>query len=162
MGRLGAPFGVKGWIRVLADTEHPDSLAQFAVWHLQNQHGQWSIYKVEKTELHANGLVVKLQGIEDRDAAFALKNQVIAVDRTEFQPANPNEFYWADLIGLHVFNQQNEALGIVDSLFETGANDVLVVKDTDGQTRLLPFVGHIILEVQLAEKKILVDWGLDY
>jgi 16S rRNA processing protein RimM len=103
----------------------------------------------------------KLAGINDRDAAFALKGATVCVNREDFPEPDEDEFYWIDLIGLNVINQQNESLGVVKDLMETGANDVLVVKQDDTE-RLIPFVAQYVINVDLASKQIVVDWGLDY
>jgi len=107
------------------------------------------------------GLSAKLQGVDDRDGAEALRGLQVAVPRSELPEAGEDEYYWSDLIGLSVVNQQGVVLGKVTELMETGANDVLVVEGEHGQ-RLIPFVGQFVLNVNLAEASISVDWGLDY
>jgi len=160
MGRLGAPYGIKGWLWVYADTQYPDSLADYAEWQV-GELGRYRPMQVEKLELRPNGLVVKFDGIDDRDVAARLRGQIVAVPRSAFEPAGEDEYYWADLIGLAVVNLSGESLGLVDRLLETGANDVLVAKDGNTE-RLLPFVKAVIQSVDLAQKRIVVDWGLDY
>jgi 16S rRNA processing protein RimM len=108
-------------------------------------------------------LLVKLKGVNDRDAALALKSKHVAVPREEFPEADEGEYYWSDLIGLSVTNQQGIGLGLVSDVFETGANDVIVVKDPkDGKERLLPFVDQTILDVSIAEKTMSVDWPIEW
>lgn len=160
MGRILGPFGVKGWIKIRTFTEYPDSLADYPAWSL-DEAGSRKQYTVESTQVHSGQLVAKLAGIDDRDQAFLLRGIEIAVPRDALPPTAEGEYYWADLIGLAVVNLQDEPLGTVSSLLETGANDVLVVQD--GATeRLLPYVDAVVQSVDLAARRIVVDWGLDY
>ncbi|GAB3268905.1 ribosome maturation factor RimM [Chitinimonas naiadis] len=160
MGFVAGAFGIRGWVKVVADTQYADSLLDYDTWWL-GRNGDWRAYKVEESQSQPKALNVRLAGIDDRDVAFAMKGMTIAVPRSQMPDADEGEYYWADLIGLAVVNLQGESLGVVDSLLSTGANDVLVVKD--GQTeRLLPFVGAVIVEVDQSARVIKVDWGLDY
>jgi 16S rRNA processing protein RimM len=104
--------------------------------------------------------VAQLLGCEDRDAATALRGKEVAVPRAALPAAKENEFYWADLFGLKVVNVVGEELGVVVRIFETGANDVLVVRGE--RERLIPFVAAVIQKVDLASGIIRVDWGADY
>ncbi|MFC4159751.1 ribosome maturation factor RimM [Chitinimonas lacunae] len=160
MGYIAAAFGVQGWVKVVADTEYADSLFDYSTWWL-GRDGQWQAFELEEAGLQPKNVIAKLSGINDRDAAFALKGMTIAVPRSAMPAAEEGEYYWADLIGLEVVNLAGESLGRVDKLFETGANDVLVVRDGSIE-RLLPFVATVVLDVDLAAGKIKVDWGLDY
>ena len=160
MGYVAAPFGIKGWLKIKASTEYPDSLLDYDAWYI-HRHGQWQKVELEEGALHSACLVVKLAGCDDRDAAFALRGSQIAIARADLPEADDDEFYWADLIGCEVFNLLGERLGVIDHLLETGANDILQVKDA-GQTRLIPFVSAIVLEVDIQGKRVVVDWGVDY
>ena len=116
--------------------------------------------QLDEVEIHASHMVAKLAGVDDRDQAFALRGADISIPRDALPPVAEGEFYWADLVGLDVVNLQGEHLGQIDDLLETGANDVLVVKGD--RERLLPYVDAIVLEVNLVDRMIRVDWGLDY
>jgi 16S rRNA processing protein RimM len=103
-----------------------------------------------------------LEGCDDRDAAAALMGQQIAILRSQLPSPEAGEYYWADLVGLLVSNTEGVALGRVDSLLETGANDVLVVVQ-DGVERLIPFVqGQFVKDINLEEGRMLVDWDPDF
>ena len=117
--------------------------------------------KIEKNSGHDGILNAKLSGINDRDAAFALRGAVVLVDRAEFPEPDEDEFYWVDLIGMNVINLQGEELGVVTDLMETGASDILVVKTSEVE-RLIHFVAQYIISVERATKIITADWGLDY
>jgi 16S rRNA processing protein RimM len=107
-------------------------------------------------------VIAKLEGYDDRDEAMQLVGALIAINLNQLKPLDQDEYYWRDLIGLRVVNQQNVELGVVDRLFETGANDVLVVKD-ETQERLIPWtLGHAVLEVDIEQGVIQVDWDEDF
>jgi 16S rRNA processing protein RimM len=159
MGRIAAPFGVLGWVKVQPFTEEIDGLLNFPVWNI-GRGEQWREVKVLDSEVHHKTLVARLDGCNDRDAAAALKGLEVAVPRAALPEAPENEYYWSDLIGLEVVNVQGEVLGKVTELLETGANDVLVVEGE--RERLLPFTAQVILKVDLAAGRISVDWGADY
>ncbi len=170
MGRIVAPYGVFGWLKVVPDTEAFDGLFDYHTWWL-GKGDDWREYHVETAKVHNDVLVVKLVGIDDRDAAFACKSKQVAVPREQLPKPGDNEYYWSDLIGLNVKNQQGVDFGSIIDVFETGANDVLVVKKEDGVKKadtpkneeiLLPFIAAVVLEVDIVAKTMLVDWDEDF
>lgn len=163
MGRVTAPFGVKGWVKIYALTAQPGNLCDYPVWWLGRE-GEWREMPVISARLHSNTLVAQLVGIESREAAAALKGLEIGVPRSQLPAAAGNEFYWADLIGLKVVNMDQHELGRVARIVQTGANDVLVVASESGKERelLIPFIADAIKEVDVAAGVIAVDWGRDY
>ena len=164
MGRIVAPYGIYGWLKVQPDTETLDNLFDYPEWWLGREDGlrnmPWQKFSVETVKIHVNTLLVKLQGIDDRDAALAFKSKHVAIPREQLPEPEENEYYWSDLIGLDVTNQQQVDLGKVVDVFETGANDVLVVKGN--RERLIPFIDQVVLEVDLAAKTMLVDWDAEF
>ncbi len=160
MGRVTAPFGVRGSFKVYTLTERPDNLCDYPVWWLRRD-GDWREVKVIAAKVQGNTLVAQLQGIDSREAAAELRGSEIGVPRGEFPAAASDEFYWADLIGLRVVNREQDELGRVARIVETGANDVLVVKDGE-QEILIPFIASAIVKVDLTAGMIAVDWGRDY
>lgn len=160
MGYVSGPFGVQGWLNVVADTEYADSLFDYKTWWL-GKDGKWQAYKLLGGGVHTKKLGAQLEGVVGRDAAFALKGYEIAVPRSEMPPSGEDEYYWVDLVGLDVINTAGERLGVIERLFATGANDVIVVQDGETE-RLLPFVAHVVLKVDLTQRVMNVDWGLDY
>jgi 16S rRNA processing protein RimM len=111
--------------------------------------------------VHGATVVARLAGCDDRDAAARLRGAELAVPREALPAAAPGEYYWADLVGLDVVNAGGESLGKVQELFSTGANDVMRVGEGKGE-RLLPFVGTVVRNVDLAARRIEVEWGLDW
>jgi len=176
MGRIVAPYGVFGWLKIVPDTEAFDGLFDYDTWWL-GKGDDWREMVVETAKTHNDVLVVKLKGIDDRDAALACKGKQIAVPREQLPEAEENEYYWSDLIGLRVKNKQDVDFGLIVDVFETGANDVIavradVIKQEDStakavakeklQERLIPFIDDVVLEVDLAAKTMLVDWDADF
>jgi 16S rRNA processing protein RimM len=159
MGRIVAPFGVKGWVKLKVFTERPDSLLNYPTWWLASANG-WQKFEVAEAEFHAKGLVVRLAGVSDRTGAESLSGVEVGVPREAFPEPEADEFYWSDLIGLDVVNRQDEALGKIEGFLETGANDVLVVRSD--RERLIPYVAPTIVAVDLQSRRVVVDWGVDY
>lgn len=159
MGRIVAPYGIKGWVKIQPFTETLDSLFDYEHWWLADKVG-WREGEVEEARVHGNVLVAKFAGCDGRDAAFALRGKDIAIDRDEMPAAEEGEYYWSDLIGLSVYNLQQENLGQVQDVFATGANDVLVVHGD--RERLIPFGGQVVQAVDLEKGSILVDWDADF
>jgi 16S rRNA processing protein RimM len=159
MGRIGAPFGIKGWVKVQTFCEDPGTLMDFESWRV-GRGVEHRSYTVEAVQDHSNTLVAKLTGIDDRDQAYALRGQEVSVARSALPPAGENEFYWSHLIGLTAVNREGVELGTVDSLMETGAHDLLVIKGK--REHLIPFVASFVGKVDTAAGQIEVDWGEDY
>ena len=157
MGRIVAPYGVYGWVKVVPDTEYLDGLLDYEAWWI-GKAPNWRETTVEQAKIHNDVLLIKLAGISDRDLAFSLKGQQIAVPREALPETEEGEYYWSDLIGLSVTNMQDVAFGKITQVFETGANDVLVVHDGTRE-RMIPFVpGQWVDRVDPAAGCIVVDW----
>ena len=171
MGRISAPFGIKGWIRIQTYTRTASGLTDYPRWWLGGAEG-WREYLVEQSQAQGTDVVAKLAGCDDRDGAAGFKGQQVAIPREAFPPPAIGEFYWADLLGLNVRNGEGLDFGIVTSMLETGANDVMVVQQSaqiqvsghgqDGAERLIPFVATVVKRVDIAARVIEVDWGVDY
>ncbi len=161
MGYVSGAFGVRGWLKIHAETEYADSLFDYPEWWL-GQPGQWQRYTFLDGAVQPKAVVAQLEGINDRDQAFALRGSLIAIPRAALPAAEEGEFYWADLIGLSVINREGQTLGKVTRLFETGANDVLVLEDSEQQEIMIPFVAVYVLEVDIQAGTIVVDWQADY
>jgi len=159
MGRIVAPYGVQGWVKIQPFTETLDSLFDYEHWWI-NEAAGWREGEVEEARVHGKVLVAKFSGCDGREAALALRGKDIAVSRDELPPAGDGEYYWSDLIGLNVRNLQQENLGQVKEVFATGANDVLVVQSD--RERLIPFTSQVVQEVDLTTGLILVDWDADF
>lgn len=160
MGYIKGVFGVKGWLKIAANTEYTDSLLDYPEWQLSKDKQILNV-TVESGKIANGELQVKFEGIDDRDQAFALRGYTIEIPREEFAPTEEDEYYWADLVGMSVVNTDGIILGKVTNLMETGANDVLVINGEHGQI-LVPFVSNYIENVDTDKQTITADWGLDY
>lgn len=159
MGRVAAPYGVKGWIRARAYTQAPQALLEFPGWWLIRD-GEARSLALEEGRTRGDMLIAKLAGISDRSAAQQLVGADISVPRAALPAPAENEYYWVDLIGCEVINARGQPLGKVSQLIGTGANDVLVVQGE--RERLLPFVRQVVRDVDLESRRITVDWEEGY
>jgi 16S rRNA processing protein RimM len=160
IGRIGGPFGVKGWVKLLSWTEPRERIIGYSPWQIERD-GQWREWRVAEGHAHGKGVIARLEGIADRDQAAALMGTDIAVLRSQLSATKPGQYYWADLIGLEVRLTDGRSLGRVGSMMATGSNDVLVVEGE--RQRLVPFIhGQVIQHVDLAAGVIQVDWDPDF
>lgn len=160
MARVAAPFGIKGWLKLQTFTEYADSLDEFETWFLSTPKG-WEEVEVEDFAVNAKAVVAKLKGIDDRTAAELLRKREIAVPREWLDDEDDGTYYWIDLIGADVVNQVGERLGKIETLMETGANDVLVVK-SGSKELLIPFVEEYLINVDRAKKLVTVNWDVSW
>lgn len=159
VGKIGAPNGVLGWVKINSFTQHQEDIFDYVPWFL----GDDRQIKVDQWRTHGKALVAKLAGINSRDDAELIKNLDISIEESQL-PALDDGFYWKDLIGMQVVTSKGYDLGVIKQMFETGANDVMTIKANDndafGQTeRLLPFLyDDVVLEVDKNANTITVDW----
>jgi 16S rRNA processing protein RimM len=178
VGSIVGAWGVKGWIKVQPYAADPQALFSSKRWFLKRpdelrrpgESALPTLLRVVQAKDHGDGVIEQVGGIDDRAAAEQLRGARIFVSRGSFPSPEPDEYYWVDLIGLAVVNRQGEALGTVAGLIDTGPHSVLRVarpaaeksaSAEDGE-RLIPFVAAYVDEVALAQRRIVVDWGLDY
>ena len=160
MGRITAPFGVKGWVKIQPLTAAARNLLAYSRWWLGREAG-WQEYEVAECKVHSEKLVVaRMAGCEDRDAAAGYRGSDIAVPRSQLPENRAGEYYWADLIGLAVVNTESQELGSIVGVMQTGANDVLEVQG--GRERLIPFIAQVIREVDPVSGVVRVDWSAEY
>jgi 16S rRNA processing protein RimM len=160
VGRISGLYGVRGWVKVYSHTEPRDNILEYSPWYLKIQ-GKWLPVEPVEGRLHGKGVVVRLDGCTDRDAAARLVGTDIAVHRDQLPETEEGEYYWNDLIGLRVVNTGGVELGQVDNLLETGANDVLVVKGD--RERLIPYTpGEAVVKVDLEAGLLTVEWDPDF
>jgi 16S rRNA processing protein RimM len=157
LGRIGAPYGIKGWVHVQSFTSPPERLLKYRSWSLTLR-GEESPRNVVEGRLQGNGLVARLEGIEDRDKAALLQGSIISVARSALPKLRKREFYQADLIGLRVANTDGAALGEVSHFVETPGGDVMVVRGEAGQEHWVPATKEHLAKVDLAAGTVVVDW----
>lgn len=160
MGRVVGLFGVKGWVKIHSYTRPREAILKYRSWRLKLA-GDWRPFELAEGRTQGRGVVARLEGIEDRDAASTMVGADIAVERAHLPKLAPGEYYWAELEGLKVVNLEGVELGTVSHLLETGgANDVLVV--VGARERLVPFTAQAIREVDLERGTIRVDWDSEF
>jgi 16S rRNA processing protein RimM len=159
IGKIGATYGIHGWLKIHAYTEFGSSILDYQPWHISRNNGTWQVMEIEDGRAHGNGIIAKLTGINTPEEARLLTGATIAVTRSQLPPLKKNEYYWSDLVGLTVINKNGETLGKVIYLMMTGSNDVLVVKGTTEHA--IPYLfGKVIKSVDLEKQEIHVDWEL--
>ena len=173
VGRIGEAWGLKGAFRVLPYADPPEALRAASRWHLRPAEGALRVaatapspasLRISSVRAQGDGFVAASPEVTDRDAAESLRGARIFVARADFPRPGVDEFYWADLIGMAVANRAGIALGVVAGLIDNGPQSVLRVQpaETGGEERLIPFVAAYVDSVDLAGRRIVVDWGLDY
>ena len=167
VGKLGSTYGIRGWLRIYSSTEQAESIFEYRPWFLKIK-GEWQPTELENWRHHNHEIIVKLKGVDDREAAQTLANVEIGVDLSVFPELEEGDYYWHDLIGCSVVNLEGYTMGTVTEMMETGSNDVLVVKantkDAFGkQERLIPFLyEQVVKRVDLTTKTIEVDWDAGF
>jgi len=156
LGAVGAPFGVRGWVKLRSFTDPPERLFDHRSLRV-GQHGTWRVLRVEATGHSGGKLTAKLVGIEDRDQAAALRGASIAVPRSELPPRAERDFYRADLIGCEVETVAGVRLGRVDHFVETPGQALMVVKGE--QVYWIPAVPRHLRRVDMAARRVVVDWN---
>ena len=160
IGKIVGVYGIKGWLKILSFTRPKENILEYVPW-LVKQNEAWQAMQVVEGRPQGKGLIAFFAGITDRDEAMALVDSEIAIERDQLPKAKEGEFFWVDMINLQVINEQNEILGVVTELLETGANDVLVV-EAEKQRYLIPYVQDVyIKDVDLEQGIIQVDWQPD-
>ena len=181
VGRVLDAWGVKGWLKILPHSNAPEALFSATTWFLQPPEAKFRpgfnafagtvSVGVDEAKTHSDSVVAKLTGLDNRTPAEALRGARIFLPRSSFPAVSADEYYWVDLIGLHVVNREGIALGCVRDLMATGPQSVLCVEYTTepvegviavSAERMIPFVSVFIDNVDLAAKRITVDWQSDY
>ncbi|VAW53927.1 16S rRNA processing protein RimM [hydrothermal vent metagenome] len=170
LGRITGVYGVKGWVKIFSHTDPMEAIVDFSPWYIRaegRKQAQWTKVKLKTGKRHAKTVVAKLEHCNDRDQAMAYVGNEIAVELQQLEKQREEDtYYWRDLIGLRVTNQQGIELGTVKTLLETGANDVLVVVfEEEGETkeRLIPWTMDIaIVAVDIEKGSIEVDWEIEW
>lgn len=182
VGRIGEAWGVKGWFRVLAYAGEPQALFSSKRWYLKPPEPGAAVkrpgaaaaaaalpglLRIVQAKEHGDGVVAQAHDVDARAGAEALRGARIFIPRSSFPTADPDEYYWVDLIGLDVVNRDGQVLGKVLGLIDTGPQAVLRIGPADAPVdpaaeTLIPFVGAYVDSVSLAERRIVVDWGADY
>jgi len=160
VGRFGRPHGIKGLITVVSFTEPRDNILSYTHWHA-HINKQWEPLTLLHLEMNNKFILARVEGYNEREDVTRLTNIDIAVSRKQLPALPEGEYYWEQLLGMSVVNQQGTVLGSVEEMLSTGANDVLVVV---GEKRhLIPYLpGRCVVKVNEHERVITVDWDTDF
>jgi 16S rRNA processing protein RimM len=165
LGKIYSVHGVRGEVKVYSFTDPLDNLLDYPHWTLRRD-GEVRQVEVASGRVQAKALVVKIKGLDDREEARGFAGFEICIERSRLPALESGEYYWYQLEGLRVIDQQSRLLGVVDHLLETGANDVLVVRacagSLDDRERLLPYIAQCVQSVDLQVGEMHVDWDADF
>ncbi|MEW5888609.1 MAG: ribosome maturation factor RimM [Pseudomonadota bacterium] len=161
LGRVTAPFGIRGWVKIHPFGDDPEMWSEMPQLWL-GADDQWRPFDLKDLARHGKGLIAAFRGVEDRNTAGKLTGLLVGAPREVLPATDDNEYYWADLIGLEVVNCQGDSLGRVTGLMSSGAHEILCVRDGEDKKRLLPFVAAVVKNVDRAAGIIRVDWEADW
>jgi len=162
VGKIAGVYGLKGWVKVYSHTQPIENILTYPNWWVLRK-GTPTPIALESGRIQGKGILAKLAGVDDPDQAKLLVGLEIMIDRDALATLGEDEFYWSDLIGLEVQDKNGTCLGVVDHLLETGANLVLIVKTESGEEHLIPWIwGSVVLQVDVQQRLLLVDWDPDY
>jgi len=160
VGKISGVFGIKGWVKVFSFTDPRENILTYSPW-LLKKGDETKTVNVVDGQLQGKTIVAQLAGIDDRDQAASLMGWDVFITQDQLPKAAKGEYYWSELIGLQVETIDGIQLGVVDSLLETGANDVIIVQGE--RERVIPFLqGGTIIKVDLDAGKIIVDWDPEF
>jgi len=155
VGQIVNTFGIKGEVKVTPFTDDINRFDNLKKVYVKTRKED-RLYKVENVRYHKNMVLLKLEGIENPEQAELLKNAYLEIDREDAIPLKEGQYFIVDLIGLDVYTDEGKLLGKVDDIYNTGANDIYVVKDELGKQVLLPGIKEVIKQVDLDNEKIIV------
>lgn len=165
IGAIGKPYGIKGWVKINSYTEPTSNIFDYRPWYLAAPGKENSPILIEIINYHLNHgqhLIAQLADCQTPESASLLTNHKIYVERQTLSPLAEKEYYWVDLIGLKVYNQEKIYLGTVEAILATGSNDVLVVVDQK-KRHLIPFLlERTIQSIDIGQKTMLVDWNSNF
>ena len=155
IGQIVNTFGIKGMVKVKPFTDNIERFSNLEKIYIKNKSGQTE-YKIQEVKYHKNMVLVKFEGIENPEQADLLRNRYLIVDRETEEPLEPGRYYIVDMIGLDVFTDDNECLGKLEDIYNTGSNDIYVVKNELGKQVLLPAIEDVIKNIDMDNKKVIV------
>jgi 16S rRNA processing protein RimM len=159
VGNITGVHGVKGWVKVFSNTSPRENILSYSPWRIAT--GDQIQIVTASGRLQGKNVVARLEGIDQRDQAIDLVGSKIYILPEQMPQLGVGDYYWSDLIGLEVESLDAEPLGTVETMMETGANDVMVLRGD--RERLIPFVmDEVVRSVDLTNKRVVVDWKPDY
>ena len=160
MGKVVGSHGIKGWLKIQPFTEDINTLGKFSSWFLSKNESEWKEFKIESSSIKGRTLLSKIENVNDRNEADKFKSFLIGINKIDLPVLEKGKYYWSDLISLEVINEVGFNCGVIDSIMETGSNDVLVIKGE--KETLIPYLDNVILKIDLEKKNVLVDWDENF
>ena len=155
IGQIVNTFFIKGMVKVKPFTDNIERFSNLEKIYIKNKSGQTE-YKIQEVKYHKNMVLIKFEGIENPEQADLLRNSYLIVDRETEEPLEAGRYYIVDMIGLDVFTDDNEYLGKLEDIYNTGSNDIYVVKNELGKQILLPAIEDVIKNIDMDNKKVIV------
>ena len=155
IGQIVNTFGIKGQIKVKPftdDIKRFDNLKEVYV----EKNNTKKEYEIEEVKYHKDMVLIKFKGIETVEQAEKLKNSYVTISRDSAEELEEDRYYIVDLLGLEVYTDEQILLGILEDIFNTGSNDIYVVKSSDGKQILLPAIKDVVKNIDIENKKIIV------
>ena len=161
IGQLKKPYGIKGWLWVFSDTDDRTAIFDMQPWYMKTAMGMKPL-TVKAWREQGSGIVAQFEQVPDRNVAETMNGVTLWVEQDVLPETGEDEYYWSDLIGVRVFNEQDEYLGDITEMFETGAHDIMRVAATsdslDDEERLIPWHKQTVLEVDITAKTVVAAW----
>jgi len=159
IGRVSSPHGVRGWVKILSFTDPIENIFSYKSIFLEKGN-EYLPFEIEDYSTNGKIIRIKLKGVDDRDQSEAISKCEILIDREELPEISSDSYYWTDLLGFEVRTEANECIGLLDSFFETGSNDVMVIVGENNSRKLIPFINiDVVKNVDIESKVIIVNWN---
>ena len=155
IGQIVNTFGIKGEVKVKPFTDDIKRFDKLKKINIEQKNSKKE-YEIENIKYHKDMVILKLKGIDQIEQAELLRNSYLKIDRNEEEPLEENTYYIVDLLGLSVYTEEDVLLGILDDIYNTGSNDIYVVKDELGKQTLLPAIQDVIKKIDIENQKIIV------
>ncbi len=155
IGQIVNTFGIKGMVKVKPFTDDIKRFDKLKKVYIENKNGRKE-YEIEEIKYHKEMVLIKFKGIENPEDANLLRESYLTVDRDSEEPLEEGTYYIVDMIGLEVETEEGEKLGSLVDIFNTGSNDIYVVKNELGKQILLPAIKDVIKKIDMEKRKITV------
>ncbi len=158
IGKLGAPYGVKGYVKLISYSDPLANILSYSLFEYE-QNKKIVPFLCEDSKVFKNGkIIIKLPGVDNPEQARLSTGKEIFTTTADLPDLEDDGYYWHDLVGLSVINAAGHEFGRVEYLFNSGASDIIVVKNSDGTEVLIPYLDHVVIKVDLTERTMLIAW----
>ncbi len=159
IGQINGLFGVHGWVKIFSHTHPRKNILSYQPWYIQID-GNWQTLEIDKGREQSKTIVAQIKGVNDREQARSYIGTEIYIEKSQLPELKKGEYYWEDLIGLEVINQDKVVLGRVSNLVDTGSNNVLVINGS--KEHWVPYINPFLVSVDVDNQQIIVDWDEDF